>query len=87
MNTPEIAAKVGQALAMLSNSYNFEMKHPRHESFRVLGACRVVSVIVDEADIPALGLRSPQDPEDYIDYYSIDELLIVDEAAHSQAAA
>ena len=86
MNTPEIAAKVGKALAMLSNSYAFELIKPTHESLRMLGNCRVVSVIVDEDDIPALGLRSPDDADDYVDYYSIDDLIIFD-VMQSQAAA
>lgn len=62
------------ALAMMSNTYFFELRNPIHPLLKTIGNARVVCVEIHESDSPALGLSCPDD--EHIHMYSIHELSI-----------
>ena len=72
MSTLSKASLDSRALAMMSNTYFFELKNPLHPLLKTIGNARVVCVEIHESDSPALGLSCPDD--EHIHMYSIHEL-------------
>lgn len=72
MDTLSKARLDGTALAMMSNTYFFELRNPIHPSLKFIGNGRVKAIIINEDSSPEL-LIQPEDgtlPE----YHPIDEL-------------
>lgn len=82
MDNLEIARLTGQALAMVSQTYFFELAHPAFPSENMLGNCRVVGFAIDETS--SLELLLLQAGEENPDYYPMSQLTI--SAALQQAA-
>ena len=74
MDKVEIARLTGQALAMMSNTYFFEIAHPAFPSVNMLGNCRVVGYAIDEA--ANLELLLLLEGEQNPDFYAMSELTI-----------
>lgn len=74
MDKLEIARLTGQALAMVSETYFFELAHPAFPLVNMLGNCRVVGFAIDET--AKLELLLLQDGEENPDFYAMSELTI-----------
>jgi hypothetical protein len=61
------------ALAMMSNTYYFELKNPLHSMWKTIGHARVTAVVIHESLPPEL-LLQPQGQD--AAFYCIDELTV-----------
>ena len=71
MITLSKASLDGRALAMMSNTYFFELRNPIHPLFKTIGNARVTAVVINESLSPELLVQpESEDPA----FYRIDEL-------------
>lgn len=71
MTTVSKASLDDRALAMMSNTYFFELRNPIHPLLKTVGNARVIGVVINESCAPELLLKSDrEDPA----FYSIDDL-------------
>ena len=64
MSTLSKASLDGIALAMMSNTYFFELKNPIHPLLKTIGNARVTAVVINESSQPELLLHAEgQEPE------------------------
>lgn len=68
------ASLAGRSLAMMSETYFFELVNPIHPSLKTIGNARVVGVIINESSPPELLLNVPN--SEYVDSHSMDNLII-----------
>lgn len=61
------------AMAMMSNSYFFELRNPLHPLLKTIGNARVIGVLINESS-PAELLIKPDGNEDP-EFHHIDELV------------
>lgn len=73
MGTFSKASWDGCALAMMSETYFFELRNPLHPLLKTIGNCRVVGVVINETALPEL-LIHPEG-QDTPEFHSIDELI------------
>ncbi len=71
MSTLSKASLDGRALAMMSNTYFFELRNPIHPLCKTIGNARVTAVVINESSSPEL-LVQPEGEEPA--FYRIDEL-------------
>lgn len=71
MSTFSKASLDGCALAMMSNTYFFELRNPIHPLCKTIGNARVIAVVINESSSPELLVQPEgEDPA----FYHIDEL-------------
>ena len=65
-------------LSALSKTFIFERVNAPNPVMRHIGLQRVGAIVINQYSSPEIGLCDPDEKTDHVDFYSINDLMIVE---------